>query len=381
MFKGFKIKIYPTQEQANFIINSCNVARYVYNWTIATEKDNYEKGEKFLSNFTLHKRMTQFKKQPENYWLKEVSNKTLVYAINDAVTAYKLFFKGIKNYPKFKKKNKSKMSFGVRQDKRFVLEEDRVLCEKLGWIKTKKHNIPLNQKYFTVRISFDGDNFWLGLCVEYPDDYFYINNQSKTEPIGIDLGLKTLAVCSNGKKLRKPNVKKYQKRIKRLRKKASRKYEKMLEAQKKTKIKFSEQIKSKNLLKVESKIRKDYRRINDILTSNIHLFTKKLIEENPKSIIIENLNVNGMMQNKNLSSKLMEAKFYEFRRQLEYKCKWYGIDLILADRWYPSSKICSCCGNKKKILKLSERIYKCEKCGLIIDRDYNAALNLRNLAL
>lgn len=151
----------------------------------------------------------------------------------------------------------------------------------------------------------------------------------------------------------------------------------------KAKTKFSKLQKSKNLLKLESKTRKNYRKINNILTTNIHTITKSLVKENPKTIVIENLNISGLLKNKYLSRKISEAKFYEFRRQLEYKCKWYEIDLIIADRWYSSSKICSCCGNKKKILKLSERTYKCkcEKCGLIIDRDYNAALNLKNLAL
>lgn len=196
--------------------------------------------------------------------------------------------------------------------------------------------------------------------------------------MGVDLGIKKLAVCSNKQVFKKPNVKKYNKRIRRLSRRASKHYKNILKTKNKSnKIEY----KSKNLLKLESKIRKDYRRINNILTTNIHTITKTLIKENPKNIVIENLSVRNMMKNKYLSSKLMEAKFYEFRRQLEYKCKWYGVDLIIADRWYPSSKICSCCSNKKKILKLSERTYKCEKCGLIIDRDYNAALNLRNLAL
>ena len=155
----------------------------------------------------------------------------------------------------------------------------------------------------------------------------------------------------------------------------------MIDESKKTKTKFDKLPKSKNLLKLESQIRNIYRRIDNKLTTNIHTITKQLIDENPSAIDIEDLNVSGMRKNKHLSEKINEAKFYEFRRQLEYKCKWYGIDLIVADRWYPSSKICSCCGNKKVKLSLSERTYVCQECGCIIDRDYNASLNLKYLAL
>jgi putative transposase len=155
----------------------------------------------------------------------------------------------------------------------------------------------------------------------------------------------------------------------------------MLDESKKTKTKFSQLYKSKNLLKLESKIRKEHRRINNILTTNIHTITAELIRLNPTSIVIEDLNVEGMRKNKHLSEKINEAKFYKFRRQLEYKCSWNDINLIIADRLYPSSKLCSVCGNKKTRLSLSERTYVCEKCGCIIDRDYNASLNLKYLAM
>ena len=155
----------------------------------------------------------------------------------------------------------------------------------------------------------------------------------------------------------------------------------MLDESKRTKTKFSKLPKSKNLLKLESQIRNQYRKIDNILTTNIHTITKELVSINPSAIVIEDLNVSGMRKNKHLSEKINEAKFYEFRRQLEYKCKWYGVDLIIADRWYPSSKLCSCCGHKKEKLSLSERTYVCEECGCIIDRDFNASVNLKYLAM
>lgn len=380
MIKGYKTMIYPTKEQADKIIKFCNASRFAYNWAIALEEENYKSGNKFISGYDLTKRFTQFKKQEGNEWLKEISGRALKVAILNAAQSYDNFFKKKSKHPKFKSKKHSKMSCATHEGTT-IIERKRIRCEKLGWIKSHKHNIPIgeNVKYLNHKLSFDGDNFWFSVSVEI-DDYNN-DNKDKTDPIGIDLGIKTLATCSNGKTFQKANIKKEKKKLKRLQKKVSRYYQKMIDESKKTKTKFDKLPKSKNLLKLESQIRNIYRRIDNKLTTNIHTITKQLIDENPSAIVIEDLNVSGMRKNKHLSEKINEAKFYEFRRQLEYKCKWYGIDLIVADRWYPSSKICSRCGNKKVKLSLSERTYVCQECGCIIDRDYNASLNLKYLAL
>ena len=380
MIKGFKTIIYPTKEQADKIIKFCNASRFAYNWAIALEEENYKNGGKFISGYELAKRFTQFKKQEGNEWLKEISGRALKVAILNAATAYDNFFKKRGKHPKFKTKKRSKMSCATHEGTT-IIEKKRIRCEKLGWIASHKHNIPIgeNIKYFNPKLSFDGDNFWFSVSVEV-DDYNN-NDKEKTEPIGIDLGIKTLAVCSNGKSYKKPNIKKHKKKLKRLQRKVSRQYQKMLDESKETKVKFSEIHKSKNLLKLESNIRKEYRKINNILTTNIHTITSELVKLNPSSIVIEDLNVKGMMKNKHLSEKIKEAKFYEFRRQLEYKCKWNNVNLIIANRWYPSSKLCSSCGNRKKKLSLKERIYVCKECGCVIDRDYNASLNLKYLAM
>ena len=380
MIKGFKTMIYPTKEQADKIIKFCNASRFAYNWAIALEEENYKNGGKFISGYDLTKRFTQFKKQEGNEWLKEISGRALKVAILNATTSYDNFFKGRSKHPKFKTKKRSKMSCATHEGTT-IIEKKRIRCEKLGWIASHKHNIPIGEgvKYYNPKLSFDGDNFWFSVSVEIND--YNNNDKEKTEPIGIDLGIKTLAVCSNGKSYKKPNIKKHKKKLKRLQRKASRQYQKMLDESKKTKVKFSQLHKSRNLLKLESIIRKEYRKINNILTTNIHTITSELIKLNPSSIVIEDLNIEGMRKNKHLSEKINEAKFYEFRRQLEYKCKWNNVNLIIADRWYPSSKLCSSCGNRKKKLSLSERIYVCKKCGCVIDRDYNASLNLKYLAM
>ena len=379
MIKGYKTMIYPTKEQSDKIIKFCNASRFAYNWAIALEEENYKNGGKFISGYDLTKRFTQFKKQEGNEWLKEISGRALKVAILNAATAYDNFFKRYGKHPKFKSKKNSKMSCATHEGTT-IIERKRIRCEKLGWIPTHKHNIPIgeNVKYYNHKLSFDGDNFWFSVAVEIDD---YNNNKNKTDPIGIDLGIKTLATCSNGKSYQKPDIKKHKKKLKRLQKKVSRQYQKMLDESKRTKTKFSKLPKSKNLLKLESQIRSQYRKINNILTTNIHTITKELVSINPSAIVIEDLNVSGMKKNKHLSEKINEAKFYEFRRQLEYKCKWYGVDLIVADRWYPSSKLCSCCGHKKEKLSLSERTYICEECGCIIDRDFNASVNLKYLAM
>ena len=257
----------------------------------------------------------------------------------------------------------------------------RIKLEKLGWIRTVKGRIPVGNdiKYSNPALEYDGIDFWFSVGVEIIDNQD--NDKPKTEAIGIDLGIKQLGTCSNEMKLDKPDIKKQKKKLKRLQKQASRHYQKMIEESKRTKIKFSQIPKSKNLLKLEKEIKKLHIRINNTLTTNIHEFTTKLIKLNPEAIVIEDLNVIGMMKNKHLSEKVKEAKFYEIRRQLEYKSKWNNVNLILADRWYASSKICSECGNKKDKLSLSERIYICEECSCIIDRDMNAALNLKKLAI
>ena len=383
MIKGFKIMIYPTKEQSGKIIKFCNASRYIYNWALSLEEENYNNGNKFISGYELTKLLTKFKKQEGNEWLKEISGRALKVSVMNLANSYEVFFKGKSKHPKYKSKKHSKMSCATHEGT-IIIEKKRIRCEKLGWIKSHKHNIPIgnNVKYYNPKLSFDGDNFWFSVGVEVLDDDNKLNkNEQKTEPIGIDLGIKTLATCSNGINWNKPNISKEKKKLKRLQRKVSREYQKMILLSKETKTKFQYIQKSNNLLKLESKIRKVHKRINNKLNNNIHEFTSTLIKLNPEAIVIEDLNVKGMIKNKHLSEKIREAKFYEIRRQLEYKCNWNNIKLIIADRFYPSSKLCSCCGNKKAKLSLSERTYICDKCGAVIDRDYNASLNLKYLAM
>lgn len=380
MIKGYKVEILPNKEQQEKIIKFCHAARYAYNWAIALEKENYENGFKFLSGYDLNKAFTQFKNQEENKWLKEISARALKVSILNAASAYENFFKKRADYPKFKSKKHSKMKCATHESS-IKFDGKKVRLEKLGWVKLARNNyVPFGDdvKYYNPKIEFDGLRFYVSVSIESDD--IPPNYKDKTEAIGVDLGIKTLATCSNGIVNQKPNIKNEQKKLKRLQRKASKHYTKMINDSKQTKVKFDELQKSKNLIKLEKDILKIHKRIRNILSNNIHQFTSELIKLNPEAIVIEDLNVSGMRKNKHFSKLVNEAKFYEIRSQFTYKCKRNNIKLIIADRWYPSSKTCSCCGYKKEKLSLSERTFICEECGFEMDRDLNASINLKNLS-
>lgn len=241
--------------------------------------------------------------------------------------------------------------------------------QKLNWIRLSEHNyIPTNCKYYNPRIKFDGINWWITVGIEYED----ITKIPSNEGIGIDLGIKDLAICSDGNKYQNINktqkVKKMEKRKRRLQRSISRRYEKNKKGE--------SYCKTSNIIKREKELLKINHRLTNIRQNYLHQITSEIIKREPSFICIEDLNVSGMMKNRHLSKAIQQQKFYEFRRQIKYKSAWNNILVIIADRFFPSSKLCSCCGTIKKDLKLSDRIYKCE-CGNMIDRDYQAALNLK----
>lgn len=368
MEKGFKVQIFPNKEQQELMFKSFGCARFAYNWALQKQQENYKQGCKFISDGELRKEFTQLKKRKEFNWLKEVNNNVTKQAIKYLCKAYKNFFKGLAKYPNFKSKKKSKHSF-YNDTFKIKFNKNQVKLETIGWMDLAESNrIPTDSKFMNPRISFDGLRFWLTISCVLEDRQ---NELPKTEPIGIDMGIKTLMSCSNEKKFYKVNTVKENKKLKRLQKRASRLHRKMIE---------NKTSKSKNLLKFEKMILKQHKRIRNIRLNNIHHITSALIKINPSHIVVEDLNIEAMVKNKHLSQKIADCSFYEIYRQLEYKCNWNNIKFIVANRWFASSKICSACGNKKDRLSLSERTYICECCGKIIDRDFNASLNLRNLA-
>ena len=377
--ESIKVRLSPNNKQLTKLFQYAGCSRFAYNWAVAREQENHKQGNKFLSDCDLRKEFTQLKKQENYKWLNKISNNVAKQAIKDACNSYKRFFKGLSKYPKFKSKKNSKQSF--YQDNVIIkFTETHVKIEgfaisrkknkqKLNWIKLcEKGRIPTNCKYRNPRITYDGLHWWVSVSVELDDNTDIPIN----EGIGIDLGIKDLAICSDGNKY--PNINKTTK-VKRLEKKKrmlqrsiSRKYNMNKEGERYKK--------TRNIIKGEHKLLKVIKRLTNIRHNYLHQTTSEIIKRKPSFICIEDLNVSGMMKNKHLSKAIQQQGFYEFRRQIEYKAKWNNIPVILADRFFPSSKLCSCCGEIKKDLRLSDRIYKCD-CGNIIDRDYQASLNLK----
>ena len=378
MIRGYRIKIFPKEEQKKMIHKSFGCTRFIYNWCIDRISENYNETKKTLSSIELQKEIVILKKQVEYSWLNEVSANMLKQVTIDCSNAYKRWFKlikqnnNIKGKPRYKSR-KSKQNCPTRTD-RMTFNGRYVHLEKIGVVKLSKVKIDLDGKLMNARLSFDGIDYWLSFSVEYKD--IQLEEKTKTESIGIDLGLKTLIYCSNGNTYEKPHTKMIDKKIKHLQRRISKIYQPMIDYCKETRTKFSTLKKSNNLIKLEKELRKYQIRKINILDSNIHRITSDLIKLNPERIVIEDLNVKGMMSNQKLAKNIQSSKFYEIRRQLMYKCENNNIKLIVADRFYPSSKTCSICGSIKHDLKLKDRIYKCPHCGAIIDRDYNASINL-----
>ncbi|AFS79310.1 transposase, IS605 OrfB family [Gottschalkia acidurici 9a] len=366
MILAKKIRIIPNTEQEQQLWKSVGTARYIYNWALAREEDNYKKGGKFINDGNLRKEIILMKQAEEYKWLKEVSNNIAKQAVKDACNAYKRFFKGLADKPRFKSKRKSKPSF-YNDNVKLKVKHKQILIEKVGWIKTSEQ-IPMNVKYTNPRVSFDGKYWYISVGVKKQNPRVELTDES----IGIDVGIKDLAVCSNGMIFKNINkvgsVKKLEKRLHRLQRKVSRKYELNKEERK-----F---VKTSNIIKLEKQIRLLHRRLSNIRNNHLHQSTTKIVKTKPSRVVMETLNIKGMMKNKHLSKAIAKQGLYEFKRQLQYKSEFYGIEFVEADKWYPSSKTCSKCGHIKAKLSLSERTYICEECGSTIDRDLNASINL-----
>ena len=378
MIKTYKIMLQPNNKQKTKMFNMAGTARFAYNWCLDKQQTNYKNGGKFMNDSELRKEFTILKKQGEYKWLNNISTNVPKQAIKDACNSYMKFFKKQSEFPKFKSRKKSKSSFYVDTDK-IQITETHVKLEKvsssarknkkhLNYVRLVEHNkIPINCKYINPRVTFDGLNWYLSVGVECEDN----KNIPLNTGIGIDIGIKDLAVCSDKnvyKNINKTNkVKKIKKKKRRLQRKISKKYQ--------MNKKGGSYCKTSNIIKNEKRLLKLNKRLTNIRINYLHQTTSKIIKRKPSFIVLEDLNVRGMMKNKHLAKAVQEQCFYEFYRQIEYKSSWNNIKFIVADRFYPSSKKCSICGNIKKDLKLSDRIYKCE-CGNEIDRDYQASLNL-----
>ena len=375
MILAKKIRLYPTAEQEHKLWQSVGTARFIYNWALNKQEENYKNGGKFIKDGDLRKEITQLKKD-ELPWLNEVSNNIAKQAVKDCCNAYKNFFKGLADKPRFKSRKKSRPSF-YNDTAKLKVKNKSVLIEKVGWVKTKEQ-IPIGVKYTNPRVSYDNKYWYISVGVEKEQPNVELTDVS----LGIDVGIKDLAVCSNRMTFKNINktkeVRRLKKSLKRKQRKVSQKYE--MNKIKKGGEERCQFKKTNNIIKLEKQIKLIYRRLSNIRLNYIHQVTTKIVKTKPSRVVMEDLNIKGMMKNKHLSEAVAEQCLYSFKMIMKYKCEFYGIEFVEADRYYPSSKTCSSCGSIKKDIKLKDRTYKCS-CGLNINRDYNASINLSRYEL
>ena len=377
LLKSFKTEINPTEEQKVKIRKTIGTCRFIYNFYLAHNKELHENGEKFMSSsqFRVWLNNEYLPSHPEYSWIKEAYSKSVTQAVNNGQTAFENFFNHKSAFPKFKKKGRSdvKMYFVRNNPKDCLCERHRIKIPSLGWVRIKeKGYIPTTKNGYVIKsghVSIKADRYYVSVLIEIPDNRIVSHSG---EGIGIDLGLKDFAIVSNGKTYKNINksakLRKLEKKLIREQRSLSRKYEN---------LKKGGSTQKRNIQKQRLKIQKLHHRIDNIRTDYINKIIAEIVKTKPSYITIEDLNVSGMMKNKHLSKAVASQKFYEFKTKLEAKCKENGIELRIVDRWFPSSKTCHCCKSIKKDLKLSDRIFRCD-CGYIEDRDFNAALNLRD---
>ena len=377
LLKSFKTEINPTEEQKVKIRKTIGTCRYIYNFYLAHNKELHDNGEKFMSgkSFSVWLNNEYLPKNPDKLWIKEASSKSVKRSIENGCVAFTRFFKHQSAFPNFKKKGKSdvKMYFVKNNPKDCRCERHRINIPSLGWVRMKeKGYFPTTKDGYVIKsghVSIKADRYYVSVLIEIPNNKI-ANNSNKG--IGIDLGLKDFAIVSNGKTYKNINrstrIKKLEKQLIREQRSLSRKYEN---------LKKGESTQRANIQKQRLKVQKLHHKMDNIRTDYINKTIAEIVKTKPSYITIEDLNVKGMMKNRCLSKAVASQKFYEFRTKLKAKCDENGIELRVADRFYPSSKTCHHCGSVRKNLKLSDRIYRCE-CGYVADRDLNAALNLKD---
>ena len=378
MLRAYKTEINPTQEQKYKINQTIGVCRFIYNFYLAHNKEVYKQEKRFVSGMDFSKWLNNvfLPSNPEFSWVKSVSSKSVKQVIMNGEKAFKRFFKGDSKFPKFKKKKNQnvKCYFPKNNETDWVVQRHRVKIPTLGFIQLKeKGYIPTNGIIKSGTVSQKAGRYFVSVLVEVPE--IENTNTNYTEGIGIDLGVKNLAVVSTGKTYKNINksskVKTLEKKLKREQRRLSKKYEKKKKRGEKSATY------SANIAKQVKKVQAIHMKLANIRKDYTNKVVNEIVKNKPSHATIEDLNVSGMMKNRHLSKAIVQQNFYYFRTKLQYKCKINGIELRVVDRFYPSSKTCSCCGFIKKDLKLSDRVYNCD-CGLNMDRDLNASINLAN---
>ena len=361
MLKAIKIRIYPTAEQVDFINKQLGCCRFVYNNCLAFRKDSYQNEHISVSSSEAVKHITSLKK--DNEWLKDVHSKVLQQSVRDMNQAYDNFFKRHKGFPKFKSKHDNRQSCRFPKDAFIGVRGNRIdLIKVLKDIHFKcsrndERYLNRNQdKVKSITLSKEPNGkFYLSVLIDKP----LRQVPQSSSMVGLDLGIKDFAVTSDGQVIENFHFKKNEEsRLKRLQRQISKKV-----------------VGSKNREKARLRFAKLNEKIRNRKLNFLHDVTNHLIDEN-QVIVMEDLNVKGMVRNHKLAESISEVNWGEFRRMLTYKAAWHGRQLVFIDRFYPSSKRCNHCGYIYKELTLKDRQWVCPKCGSLIDRDYNAALNI-----
>ena len=371
MYFGYKIRLFPTKEQEERLWEHINGCRFVWNYMLAMQEERYHNGEKHFSSCGMTKVLTNIKHNSEYKWLNNISYNSMGRVCRNLDVAYDRYFKKISNKPRFKTKKKSKKSYPVRNDY-IIFSDEFVNIEKIGKIKYQSScSMPMGRgiKFYNSSILYTNNNKWiLSVCMNCENQAVELTDNA----MGIDLGIKELAVVAYGDQElvfhninKSAGIKKEEQRLRHLQRNVSRKYRQ-----------HNNFNKTKNILKAEAKVSRAVAHLKNIRLNYLHQTTHALVELKPCIVTMESLGVANMMKNKCISKYVAQQCLDEFIRQMKYKCEFYGIPFVQVDRFYPSSKTCSCCGAIKKDLKLKDRIYKCDYCGFEIDRDYNAAINL-----
>ena len=374
--RGYRIKIYPTEEQKKEIDLNIRLFRAVYNLAIEFQNIEYEETGLYIKYFDMCKIFSKLYKSENYKWLRGITISTIRESLRACDDAYRDFFRGNKNHPKFKSKKYSKKSFSTRSE-RTLIKGNKIQLSgfKSGLIEAKKHNIPDSKRLYSSVITFDGYNYWFSCTIEKP--IIDMSDIPQSEPIGIDVGIRNMITTSDGEYYHFSDTSKYEKRLKRQQRRLSKDYNKYFNTSIHTRTKYEDVPKSKNHFKRLAKQHKSYSKIRNKKHNDIHNATKQIVSKNPSAIVIENISVREQIKDQWMLKYAPQMMYYEIHRQLKYKAADRNIPVIIADKHYPSSQICSRCGKIHN--PYSHKIFKCPYCGLRIDRDLNAALNLKSL--
>ena len=374
MLQSYKTEIRPSPSQIQKIHRTIGVCRFVFNLFIVTNQTRYLNNLPYMSAYAFNKYLNHdyLTANPDKQWIKAVSSKAVKKSIMNADSAFKRFFKKQANYPKFKKKSKSDVAMYFMNSGLHV-ERHRIKIPTIGWVKLKEFGyIPINRKLISGTITQMAGRYYVSVLVE--TDSPKPTTLSNTG-IGVDMGIKNLAIVSDGRVFENINkgsrIRKLEKSLKREQRRLSRKYESLKKSKKRRATR-------QNIQKQRLKVARVYHQLNCIRTDYENKVINELVKTKPAYIALEDLNVSGMMKNRHLSKAIANQRFNRFKTKLIAKAKMFGIEIRVVDRWYASSKICHNCGYENKALKLSDRTYVCLNCGFTIDRDLNAALNIRD---